>query len=163
MTVRRAAMEDLAAITELYNHYIVTSPATFDLAPYTPVQRETWFEQFASSGPCQLMVAEDAGRITGFACSTPLRPKAAYRRSVETTIYLAPDRVRQGTGSELYRVLLDALTEAGVHRAYSLITTPNPASVRLHEKFGYQLAGRMHECGWKFERWWNVHWYERCF
>ncbi len=163
MTIRRAAMEDLAAITRIYNHYIVSSPATFDIEPFTPTQRETWFAQFGSSGPCQLMVAEQTGDIIGFACSAPLRPKAAYRRSVETTIYLSPENVRRGRGSELYAVLLDALTAAGAHRAYSLITAPNPASVRLHEKFGYQFAGRMTECGWKFDRWWDVHWYQRCF
>lgn len=163
MTIHRAAREDLAAITQLYNHYIVSSPATFDLEPYTEVQREAWFAQFDGAGPHQLMVAEEAGHLDGFACSTPLRPKAAYQRSVETTIYLAPARVRQGTGSALYGVLLEALGAAEVHRAYSLITAPNPASVRLHEKFGYQLAGQMNECGWKFDRWWDVHWYEYRF
>lgn len=163
MTIRRAALEDLAAITGLYNHYVVNSPATFDLEPFSTTDREAWFAQFDDSGPCQLMVAEETDTLIGFACSTPLRPKAAYRRSVETTIYLAPQRIRQGTGSQLYSALLDALTTAGVHRAYSLITTPNTASVRLHEKFGYQLSGRMTQCGWKFDRWWDVHWYERCF
>lgn len=163
MVIRRATRADLAAIDELYNHYIVSSPATFDLEPYTEAQRDTWFAQFDDCGACQLMVAEEAGQLVGFACSSPLRAKAAYRRSVETTIYLTPARVRQGAGAELYRVLIDALTAAEVHRAYSLITVPNPASVRLHEKFGYRLAGQMNECGWKFDRWWDVQWYERRF
>ncbi|MCC5885689.1 MAG: N-acetyltransferase [Gammaproteobacteria bacterium] len=163
MTIRRAASKDLAAITELYNHYIVSSPATFDLEPFAVADREAWFSGFAESGPCQLLLAEDGDNLIGFACATPLRPKAAYRRSVETTIYLAPDQVGRGTGSALYTALLDVLNEAGVHRAYSLITIPNAASVRLHEKFGYRLAGHMTECGWKFERWWDVHWYERRF
>lgn len=163
MTLRRAALKDLAAITELYNHYIVSSPATFDLEPFAVAERQAWFAAFADSGPCQLMLAEDAGTLLGFACSSPLRPKAAYQRSVETTIYLAPEHVGQGSGSALYAALLDALAEAGVHRAYSLITTPNAASVALHEKFGYRLAGQMSECGWKFDRWWDVHWYERRF
>lgn len=163
MTIRRAAPKHLAAIDELYNHYIVSSPATFDLEPYTTAQREAWFTQFDDVGPWQLMVAEEAGTFVGFACAAPLRAKAAYHRSVETTIYLAPTQLRQGSGSKLYGALLDSLSAAGVHRAYSLITAPNPASVRLHEKFDYQLAGKMTECGWKFDRWWDVHWYERCF
>lgn len=162
-TIRSALPEDLPAIEALYNHYILSSPATFDLEPYSADERDSWFSRFHTDGPYQLMLAEEAGRLLGFACSSPLRAKAAYRRSVETTIYLAPARVGQGSGSALYAILLEALAAAGVHRAYSLITAPNPASIRLHEKFGYRWAGQMNECGWKFDRWWDVHWYERRF
>lgn len=163
MKLRQASAADLPAITALYNHYVANSAATFDTEPFEPQQREPWFAQFAPESRCQLLLAEDAGAVVGFACSTPLRPKPAYLRSVETTIYLSQERLRHGTGTLLLGALLDKLAAAGVHRAYSLITVPNPASIGLHEKLGYTLAGRMHECGWKFDRWWDVHWYERRF
>ncbi len=167
MRIRNAVADDLAPVTTLYNHYVTTSSATFDLEPVTCEQRRPWFEQFTANGPWQLLVGETEhagdGALIGFACSTPLRPRAAYRRSVETTIYLAPDAAGRGLGATLYRALLDALAAAGVHRAYGVVTVPNPASTALHEKLGYERVGRLSECGWKFERWWDVAWYEYRF
>lgn len=158
MNIRHGESRDQAAIVALYNHYVRHSAATFDLEPVTVKERRDWFGQFGTNGPLQLLIAEDETHpeLLGFACSTPLRPRAAYRRSVETTIYMAPDAVGLGRGTRLYGALLDALAAADVHRAYGVVTVPNPPSIALHEKLGFREVGRLSECGWKFDRWWDV-------
>ncbi|MEE4298231.1 MAG: N-acetyltransferase family protein, partial [Pseudomonadales bacterium] len=82
--------------------------------------------------------------------------RAAYDRSVETSIYLAPAAVGRGLGEPLYRHLLDAIDATDVHRAYGVITVPNPASIALHERLGFSEVGRLSECGRKFDRWHDV-------
>ncbi len=158
MNIRPGESRDHGAIITLYNHYVRHSAATFDVEPVTARERQSWFAQFSADGPWQLLIAEDASQteLLGFACSTPLRPRAAYRRSVETTIYMAPDAAGRGRGTRLYGALLDALSAADVHRAYGVVTVPNPPSIALHEKLGFREVGRLSECGWKFERWWDV-------
>lgn len=84
-----AGSDDLPALTDIYNHYVVHSHATFDLEPFTVEQRRTtWFDRYADTGRHRLLVAENDGRVVGYATSGPFRPKAAYGGTVETTIYL---------------------------------------------------------------------------
>jgi phosphinothricin acetyltransferase len=146
--IRAAALADLAAVTAIYNHYVETSAYTFDLHSFT--------------GRHRLLVAEDDdGRLLGYACAGPLRPKAAYDRSVETTIYLHPDARGSGLGPRLYGALLKLLAANDVHRCYAVVTMPNPASIHLHERLGFREVGRLTECGFKFDRWWDVVWMEK--
>ncbi|MFZ2165801.1 MAG: GNAT family N-acetyltransferase, partial [Propionibacteriaceae bacterium] len=89
MHIRVGRSEDLAPLTALYNHYIATTVATFDLEPFTLDQREElWFRHYAPTGRYRLLVAEEDGVILGYATSSPFRAKAAYDTSVETSIYL---------------------------------------------------------------------------
>jgi phosphinothricin acetyltransferase len=101
--------------------------------------------------------------VLGWASSTRLRPKPAYDRSVETTVYLDPDATGCGLGRLLYDRLLGELEAAGVHRAYAVIALPNPVSVAFHERYGYRRVGLFEEVGYKFDRYWDVAWYERPF
>ena len=159
--IRSARPDDLQALTELYNHYIRDTPITFDIEPYTPARRKPWFEQFAETGRYRLLIAENDGRLLGYAGTTSLRPKAAYESSVESTVYLAPGALGRGIGSQLYEALFAALAGEDVHRAYAGITLPNPGSVALHEKFDFQSIGIYHEVGRKFGSYWDVEWFER--
>ena len=159
--LRSATPADLPRLTALYNHYVGHTAATFDLEPYGVEERRPWFEQFTDDGPWRLLIAERDGRVMGYATSLPFRPKAAYRPSVETSVYVDPEDVGREIGTHLYAGLLDCLQGTGVHRAYGLITLPNAASIRLHEKLGYREVGRLSECGRKFDRWWDVAIFER--
>ena len=161
LRVRRAEPRDLAPITEIYNHYIETTPITFDMKPYRVEEREPWLAQFAEKGRHQLFVAERAGRVVGYAGSMPYRPKAAYETSVEVTIYVAHDERARGVGGPLYEALFAALRGEDVHRALAGITVPNDPSVRLHRRFGFTLVGTYSEVGRKLGRYWDVAWYER--
>jgi phosphinothricin acetyltransferase len=162
-TVRSGRPEDLSQLTELYNHYVRETPITFDVEPFTPETRRPWFDQFSETGRHRLLVAEEDGRIVGYASSSRLRPKPAYLTSVEVTAYLLPDLQGRGLGSRLYTELFAALVGEDVHRAYAGVTIPNDGSIALHKKFGFQSIGIYREVGRKFGRYWDVEWFEKGF
>ncbi|GAQ68123.1 GNAT family N-acetyltransferase [Streptomyces scabiei] len=161
--VRPGVATDLAALTDIYNHYVRETPITFDTAVLTPEERRPWLLSHPEDGPHRLMVAtaKDSQRILGYATSSMFRPKAAYGTSVEVSVYLAPDAGGRGVGTLLYRALFAALATEDVHRAYAGIAQPNEASTRLHERFGFRYVGTYREVGRKFGRYWDVAWYEK--
>jgi phosphinothricin acetyltransferase len=157
-TIRAGTRADLPALTRIYNHYVAQSPATFDTEPFTERTRLPWISQFADSGPHRLFVAERDGQLLGYAESHGFRARAAYARSVESSVYLEPGAVGRGLGRELYAVLLPALHRAGVHRVVAGITLPNDASLALHRRAGFEDCGVMSEVGFKHGRYWDVQW-----
>ena len=158
MQIRPATTDDLPKITELYNHYIETSHATFDTAPFSVTQRRPWFENFDNKRHlCLVAMAEDT--FKGFATSTAFKPKAAYSTSVEVSVYATQSG--QGVGRALYHHLFPLLLRAGVHRAYAGVTLPNLASIRLHQAFGFRQAAKFSEVGYKFDTYWDVIWLEK--
>ena len=161
LLTRCAVTDDLPRLTEIYNHYVVHSPATFDLEPKTVAQRAEWFAQFAQTGRYRLVVAEEAGIVVGYTGTTRFRVKPAYDRTVETTIYCAPETVGRGIGAQLYAALFDALAQEDVHRIVAGFVPPNPASEKLHQRFGFKTVGVFTEQGYKFGRYWDVCWMER--
>jgi phosphinothricin acetyltransferase len=159
--IRPAEGRDLARLTEIYNYYIVNTPVTFDVEPYTVERRESWFAQFAATGRYRLLVAESEGRVVGYAGTTRFRPKAAYESTVETTIYCAPDAVGKGIGRRLYAALFEALRGEDIHRFVAGYALPNPATAAIHERFGFKVVGVFSENGRKFGEYWDVCWVER--
>jgi phosphinothricin acetyltransferase len=159
--IRPAARDDLARITEIYNHYVVHSPITFDLRPWKTEERVAWFEQFSTTGRYRLIVAEQGGVVAGYAGTMRWRAKAAYDTTVETTIYCAPEAVGQGLGVQLYAALFAAIANEDVHRIVAGYVPPNPASEALHKRFGFTQVGIFTEVGYKFGRYWDVCWMER--
>ncbi len=125
--IRFARNSDLPALVDIYNHYVRETPITFDIEETTLAARQTWFSQFEENSRAQLIVCEEEGGIVGYAHSTAFRPKPAYRRSVETTVYMRPASQRRGNGSALLADLMAKLSAARVHRAYAIITLPNDA------------------------------------
>jgi phosphinothricin acetyltransferase len=161
-SIRPANDRDVERVTEIYNHYVVRTPITFDIAPFTPEQRRnSWFAQFTLDGPHRLLVAENGGGVCGYAGTHQFRNKAAYDTTIETTVYLAPDAVGRGLGGRLYTALFAAMRDHDLRLAVAGITLPNAASVALHERFGFVLTGVMHEVGRKLGRYWDVAWYEK--
>jgi phosphinothricin acetyltransferase len=161
--IRRGEAADLPALTELYNHYVRETAITFDVEPYTPETRRPWFEGFAAHGRHQIWVAEQDGRVVGYACTHRFRPKAAYDTTAETSVYLEPAAVGRGLGRRLYERLFESLAGADLHRLVAGVTLPNPASVALHERLGFTSSGILREVGRKFDRYWDVLWMERAF
>lgn len=163
VVIRPGAEDDLAPLTDIYNHYVRETPVTFDTAAFTPEERRPWFDSHPQDGPYRLLVAQEqaSGTILGYVTSSPFRPKPAYASTVETTIYLAPDAVGRGIGTLLYTRLFEALAGENLHRAVAGATQPNPASVRLHKRLGFQYVGTYREVGWKFGRYHDVAWFEK--
>ena len=161
MRVRAGSDQDLESINEIYNGYVQETHFTFDIEPITLDARREWFSHYATTGRHRLLVATSHDALIGFASSGRFRPKTAYETSVETSIYLAPDAVGRGAGSKLYGELFGALEGEDVHRAYAGISLPNPASIALHERFGFKRVAHFTEQGRKFGRYWDVAWFEK--
>ena len=162
MTVRPATIEDLPGITEIHNHYIVNTHITFDVQPYRPEHRMTWFHEHSDNKRYRLLVACDSqSSVLGYACTGRHRTKEAYDTTVEASIGCRPDSVGRGLGTMLYRALFDAIADQDIHRIVAGIAQPNPASNALHERFGFKEIGLFTEVGRKFEKYWDVKWTER--
>jgi phosphinothricin acetyltransferase len=159
--VRPAVAADLEALNGVYNHYVRHSHVTFDIDPIPMTARREWFTHYGTSGPHRVLVAATANQFLGYATSSPYHDRAGYRPSVQTSIYTAPGLGGHGIGSALYDALLPLLDAEDVHRAYGGIALPNPASVALHERCGFTPVGCFTEQGRKFDRYWDVAWYER--
>ena len=163
-SIRPVRESDHPGICEIYNHYVVTSPATFDLEPYTLEERRPWFDAFETSSRYKLFVAVGADdEVRGYAGSLRFRPKAAYETTIETTVYLAPEWTGKGLGRELLQALLAALEGEDIHQALAGISLPNPSSIALFEAFGFDRMGVFREVGRKLGRYWDVAWYEKFF
>jgi phosphinothricin acetyltransferase len=159
--VRPAVEADLDQLNAIYNHYVRETHFTFDLDPISAEARREWFSHYSVTGRHRLMVAVAGHAVIGYASSSMFRSKAAYLTSVETSVYLAPDAVGRGAGSTLYEALFKALEGEDVHRAYAGIALPNVASVALHERVGFKRVAHFTEQGRKFDRYWDVAWFEK--
>lgn len=161
MDIRHAEQADLSILLDIYNHYVVHTPVTFDIEPRTLVQRQAWLDEFATTGRHQCFVAVIDGKPVGYACSHRFKEKAAYDPTISTSIYLAPNVIRQGIGRALYAALFEALKDEDIHRAYGGITLPNAGSVGLHLAMGFRHIGTETQVGRKFGKFWDVALYER--
>lgn len=159
--VEVAQVGDLPAVAAIYGVHVRRSASSFDLEP-PPLAR--WEQAHAGLDPDRghhLLVARSSGAVLGWAKSGAFRDRAAYASSVEVSVYVDPESGGRGIGGALYRELFALLGDAPVHRAYAGITQPNPASVALHLRHDFHHVGTYSEVGRKFDRWWDVAWYER--
>ncbi len=161
VNVRPAAQEDLGQLNDIYNRYVVETHFTFDIEPMTIEARREWFAHYDSTGRYRVLVGVSDATVIGYATSSRWRPKPAYETSVETSIYLAPDAVGRGIGTKLYEELFKQLQREDLHRAYAGIALPNQASIALHERVGFKRVAHFTEQGRKFDRYWDVGWYEK--
>ena len=160
--IRTATADDLPALVDIYNYYVINTPITFDLQPFTVDTRRPWFDDHQTSSRHRLVVAVDADdRVIGYATSSRWRPKAAYDRTVESSVYCRHDAVGCGVGSLLYAALFEQLAAEEVHRIVAGATMPNDASVALHKRFGFRAVGVFESVGFKFGKYWDVAWFER--
>jgi phosphinothricin acetyltransferase len=160
--VRSATAADLPAAAAIYTHYVLNTTTTFNTQVRTPREWTERYDAQVATGNYHLLVAERDGAVAGYVETQPFRPKPAYDRSVELSIYVAPDAVGAGVGSALFTALLEQLVaDERYHRAYSIIALPNTASVAFHERFGFVHRGTLTEAGHKFDRYLDVAFYER--
>ncbi len=157
--VRPAKQNDLHEIVDIYNYYVENTHFTFDIEPFTVEARSAWWAQFDNKR-YQCWVITD-GTLQGYACSTPFKSKRAYETSVEVSVYLDVGATGHGLGGKLYERLFNELSDQDVHRAYAGIALPNEPSVKFHERFGFSVVATYNEVGRKFERYWDVAWYEK--
>jgi L-amino acid N-acyltransferase YncA len=153
--IRAATAADAEAIARIYNHYIRETVVTFEEEPVSPSDMAGRIAEVVAASLPWLVVEQD-GSIVGYARATKWKGRSAYRYSVETTIYLAPECVGARIGTNLYRHLLEELKDLGLHLVIGGVALPNAASIALHEKLGFRKVAHFNEVGFKFGKWIDV-------
>ncbi|MFC6590619.1 GNAT family N-acetyltransferase [Deinococcus lacus] len=151
--IRPATAADLPTILDIYNHAVLHSAATYDHAPVSLESRAAWLaERQAASFPV-LVLEGAAGQVLGWGSYGPFRPKLGYSRTVEHSLYLAPDAQGQGLGSLLLTALIEQAQAQGMHSMIGVIDAQNAASLRFHIRHGFDEVGHLPEIGHKFGQW----------
>ena len=152
--IRRATNDDAEAIRSIYNHEVENETSTFDLVPRTLDDQLEW--QNARQGAFCVYVAELDGEVVGFGALSPYKERAAYRTSVEDSVYVRRDMGRRGIGSAILEHLLHTAEDGGFHAVMARITTLSFGSIALHEQLGFSMVGVEREIGRKFNKWLDV-------
>ena len=154
-TIRAATADDAAAIAAIYAHFVRTSTATFELDPPHEHEIASRMEAVHRLG-FPYLVAEQDNRIVGYAYATQFRPRAAYRFTVEDSIYIDASHTGRGIGRQLLTSLIEAAREAGARQVIAGMGGENPASIALHAAHGFKHVGVLRAVGFKFEQWLDV-------
>lgn len=155
ITLRLATTADAEQIREIYNYEVQHTPATFDLVPRTLADQQQWLAD--RSGAFATIVAVDAAvGVVGFGALSPYKERAAYRTSVENSVYVRRGRHGEGIGRLLLNELLATAARSGFHTVFARINAASEASVALHRACGFEPVGIEREVGRKFGRWHDV-------
>ena len=157
-TIRLATPDDAEQVQAIYAPYCFT-PISFESGPPSVEEMRSRLAKVLVKYPW--LVCEVGGEVLGYAYATQHRERAAYRWSVDTTVYVRQERQRRGLGRALYTSLLAVLPLQGYVNAYAGVTLPNPASVGLHEAVGFQRVGVYRQVGFKCGAWYDVAWFQR--
>jgi phosphinothricin acetyltransferase len=157
-TIRLATEVDASAIAAIYAPYCSGNVVSFEEIAPTADEMAKRIGAIGATRPW--VVLEDAGEVIGYAYASPHHDRAAYRWSVSTAIYIGDRHHRRGAGRALYTALFGLLRHLGYYTATAGITLPNPASVGLHEAFGFTLVGVYRDIGHKMGAWHDVAWYQ---
>ena len=150
--IRPATPGDLDFVAAIFSHYVTSSVVTFEVVPPTAQDWRRTRDDLAARG-LPFLVCEYDNEVAGYAYAAPWRTKPAYRHTVESTIYLAPDRTGRGLGRRLLRALQKQCALAGVEQMIAVIAdSGNPASVALHRACGFADVGRLGNVGRKHGR-----------
>jgi phosphinothricin acetyltransferase len=157
--IRPATVADGAGVAAIYDVAVATTPASFEIDPPGAAEMARRVGETTRTHPW--LVAEDEGRVLGYAYAAPARSRPAYRWCAEVSVYLADDARGKGLGGRLLDELLDELAARGIATVIAGTTLPNPASVRLFEGRGFELVGVFKRSGYKLGAWHDVGWWQR--
>ena len=157
--IRPVTKGDAAEICIIYNHYVETGFISFETESVSESEMASRIQNISSTYP--YLVYEEQGKVLAYAYANLWQVRAAYKHSLETTIYASPDILLKGVGRTLYQGIFDALDRNTVHTLMAVIALPNEASVGFHEKMGYEKAGHFKEVGRKFGDWIDVGYWQK--
>jgi len=153
-TIRAAEAADLPHIREIYNHYVMNSTVTFDEKPVTLLELTRKFAKVKKLKMPYIVAVSPSGQILGYAYVYPWKEKAAYRFTVENSIYLGPASTGKGLGKVLMKELIERSKAAGLREIIAVIADRGAeASIQMHRNFGFKEIGHMGRVGFKFGRW----------
>ncbi len=150
--IRKATVQDIPAITEIYNDVILNTTAVYAYEPFTLGNRQAWFEDKASHN-FPVFVAEDASSVIGFSTYGSFRAAPAYLHTVENTIHVHPQYRGQGVGKLLIPPIIEVAKQQNMHTMIAGIDASNAGSIKFHEGFGFEQVALLRGVGFKFDRW----------
>lgn len=154
--IRPSRDQDLPAITAIYAHHVLHSTGTFETEAPSMADMTARRADVLSKG-LPYLVAEHDGAVAGFAYGTWFKPRPAFRYSVEDSIYLAPNVCRRGLGRALLAELLARCEAVGIRKVMAVIgDSANAGSIGVHLALGFEHAGKIEACGWKFGAWRDI-------
>lgn len=156
--IRRVELQDAKAITTIYNEYVEHSVVTFETEPLREEDMRIRIAGIAARFP--YFVYEEEGKVLGYCYAHPWKERAAYRHTLETTVYLAPGYVGRGIGRRLMERLIEECRRDGYHALVACVTEGNAASDVLHLRLGFKKVSHFESVGLKFGRWLGVIDYE---
>jgi L-amino acid N-acyltransferase YncA len=168
VTIRAAQPADAGRLHEIYAPYVKKTAITFEYEIPSVEEFRGRLETVRKRYP--YLAAEADGKLLGFAYAGPFKGRAAYDWAVETSIYVEETRKGQGIGRKLHDALEAALKEQGILNMNACIGCPPNGeddeyltmdSVRFHSRMGYRMVGEFYQCGYKFNRWYNMVWMEK--
>lgn len=161
MIIRAAAEGDADALAAIYGHHVLHGFGTFEEEPPSPAEMESRRAAIAERG-LPYLVAEEAGRVLGFAYAAPFRPRQAYRFTLEDSVYIAPDAVGKGVGRAVLSAVIADCEALGIRQLVAVIgDSGNAASIGLHRSLGFVDAGVGTSFGFKHGRWVDIVWMQK--
>jgi L-amino acid N-acyltransferase YncA len=158
--IRDATLADAARIAEVYNHYILNTVVSFEEVPLTS-EDVTGRIEAVTCNSYPWLVLEQEQTLVGYAYANRWQQRAAYRHSVEVSVYLSHQHLGKGLGLRLYDELFRRLATLDLHVAVAGIALPNEASVAFHEKIGFRKVAHYQEVGYKFNQWLDVGYWQK--
>jgi L-amino acid N-acyltransferase len=158
LTLRLASLGDAEQIRQIYNHEVSNTVATFDLVPRSLADQQQWIADRSGAFAAIVAVdpADELGEVVAFGSLSPYKDRAAYRTSVEDSVYVRANRSGQGIGKLIVADLLRVASVSGFHTVFARITASSQASIALHRSCGFELVGIEREVGRKFNKWLDV-------
>jgi len=159
ISIREANKSDLPAMLEIYNDIIVNTTAVYDYQPHTLEMRQQWLATKQEQG-FPVFVAEENGMLYGFSTIGPFRNWAAYKYTVENSIYVASAARGKGIGKLLFPPIIQAAIDRNMHTIVAGIDATNASSIKLHERFGFVEVAHFKQVGYKFGQWLDLKFFQ---
>lgn len=156
MKIRRATKEDAARIAAIWNPAICESEFTFNSREKSDADVAGMIVEREAAGHC-FLVAEEGGAVLGFATCSQFRPGVGYAHTMEHTVMLAPEARGRGIGRSIMAAVEDHARAGGAHTMFACVSSGNPGAVDFHAALGYAKVALLHEVGWKFGKWLDLH------
>jgi L-amino acid N-acyltransferase YncA len=155
-SIRPATLDDASAIRRIYNHEVENYLTTTDLVPRSLETQQNWLSERSGAFSAVVAVDRSDDEVVGFASLSPYKERAAYRTTVEDSVYVAREFAGRGIGRLLMSHLIEVARDSGFHSLIGRIETTSTASRALHEACGFELVGVEREVGRKFNRWLDI-------
>ena len=152
--IRPASLADVTDINAIFNYYVAHSTCVWTTNPCSEIERKAWYQEHGESMP--ILVARYSGSVVGWGALSSFRAAYTAAGTLEDSIYVHHDFLRQGIGSRLLTELIDAARQKGLRSILANISADQEPSIRLHEKFGFQKVAHLRQVGQKFNQWFDA-------